>query len=285
MTDLEKEISRHYALIIEKGFSVTLNDISVKPVTLTILSPDHLGAAKGPAVEPYVFIGEIDGVQVELAVGFYRPLATEAELEDEEKVASSRENAGWTVICNDRVVLYNDKTHRTGWGTKGVTPGYHNQFISIAGVVSFHSTASMKLPLNTTKRGLDTSSEIYHIVLDYMREGLKKFTSFTNHWKKREEETLSAFSSLHARKPTEVARRVDASKFTENRRQKGTRYYSPELPRPEDKQKQRRICFAADQEDIELVAEYYFDDRERERSEVGRRCFDESLKRAKRSQS
>ena len=101
-------------------------------------------------------------------------------------------------MCNDRVVLYNDKTVKTGWGTGGV-PGYHNQFISIAGVVSFHSTDSMKLPLNTTKRGLDASSDIYLIVLDYMREGLKKFTLFTNAWKRREEETDEAFAKLRKR--------------------------------------------------------------------------------------
>ena len=161
LADLEKEISRHYALIIDKGFSVFLNDEKISPVNLTILSPEEVGPQGKPSIEPYLFVGEVEGVQVELAVGFYRPLATEAELADEELVSSSRENAGWTVICNDRVVLYNDKTFKTGWGTKGVTPGYHNQFISIRGIVSFRSKNSMALPLNTTKRGLATDSLLY----------------------------------------------------------------------------------------------------------------------------
>ena len=38
--------------------------------------------------------------------------------------------AGVTVVCNDRVVLYNDKSGLTGWGTSGV-PNYHTQFIGI----------------------------------------------------------------------------------------------------------------------------------------------------------
>jgi hypothetical protein len=180
--------------------------------------------------------------------------------------------------------LYNDKSSKTGWGTKGVTPGYHNQFISIAGVVFFRSKNSMKLPLNTTKRGIDTSSEVYHVALNFMRDGLKKFTSFTNRWKKQEEETQEAFSALQSRRPTDIVRLAKEATLTKSRTHNELSYYSPELPVPEEKQKQRRICFAADQKDIELVAEYYFDDREHERAEVGRRCFDESLKRAKRGQ-
>lgn len=287
LTDLEKEISRHYALILEKGFSVYLNGVLITPVPLMILSPDQLGLSDGPSIEPYVFVGEFDGVNVDMAVGFYRPLATEQQLDDEALVRSSRENAGWTVICNDRVVLYNDKSPKTGWGTGGV-PGYHNQFISIAGVVSFHSQDSMKLPLNTTKRGLDTSSELYHIILDYMREGLKKFTSFTNTWKRREDETQQDFSTLKSVKPTEVSRHVAREKFTGIRKHtdKGNaRYYSPDLPKPQDRQRQKRISFSADEEDIAVVARYYFGEQSIERAEIGRKCFTDSLERAREGQA
>lgn len=270
-------------MILEKGFSAKVNGVEVEPVELTLLSPDVLGEQEGPSIEPYVFVGDIEGVSVNLVVGFYRPLATEQQIDDEALVRSTRDNAGWTIICNDRVVLYNDKTSKTGWGTAGV-PAYHNQFITIAGVVSFHSTNSLSLPLNTTKRGLDTSSDIYQIVLDYMRDGLKRFTSFTNTWKRREEETQEEFGKLRKTKPTEVAGNVKRSKFTEVRRLRGkgtARYYSPNLPTPSDRQRKRRISFTAQQEDIELLAEYYFDDRTTDRSDVGRRCFDESLELAR----
>jgi hypothetical protein len=98
LADLEKEIARHYALIMEKGFVVTLNGTRIKPVSIKLLAPQSFGAIRGPAIEPYVLTGKIDDIQIDIVVGFYRPLATEAELEDEELVASSRENAGWTVI-------------------------------------------------------------------------------------------------------------------------------------------------------------------------------------------
>ena len=61
-------------------------------------------------------------------------------------------DAGWTIICNDRAVLYCDRTELTGWGDAGV-PRYHTQFIAISGIVEFQSNDAAKLPTTTTKRG------------------------------------------------------------------------------------------------------------------------------------
>ena len=66
-------------------------------------------------------------------------------------------DAGWTIICNDRAVLYCDRTELTGWGEAGV-PRYHTQFIAISGIVEFQSNDPAKLPTTTTKRGIDASS-------------------------------------------------------------------------------------------------------------------------------
>jgi hypothetical protein len=236
--DLKKEVSRLYAHIIEKGFVVKVNGKTIAPVDLHLLIPKQRPKPGVPAIEPYVFVADLNGVHVDLAVGFYRPLAKEKEIEEELTQRRTRDDAGWTVICNDRVVLHNDKSMVTGWGTGGV-PSYHNQFICIAGIVSFRSCDSMKLPLNTTKRGLDTSSEVYLIVLEQMREGLKKFTSFTNRWKRREEETDAEFETLQRVKSTEVPGLVPAvdmksvQKFA--REGLGTaRRRSPDLPEPRD---------------------------------------------------
>src|SRR5690606_11040659 len=135
-------------------------------------------------IQPYLYKGKIDGVSIEIAVGFYRELASivEAEQEEEEekdKPTRKTDNAGWTVICNDRVVLYKDKSRITGWGVRDI-PKYHSQFIAVSGTVIFSSNDSLKLPLGTTKRNIDTSSHIYHKALDRMMDGVKLFTNFTN---------------------------------------------------------------------------------------------------------
>ena len=79
-------------------------------------------------------------------------------------------------------VLYHDKTSLTGWGESGV-PGYHTQFISIGGIVQLSCENALKLPLTTTKRGIDESSEVYSAIKGKIREGLKTFTQYTYKWK------------------------------------------------------------------------------------------------------
>lgn len=72
-------------------------------------------------------------------------------------LAAQQQKAGWTIICNDRVVLHADKSKLTGWGEAGV-PQYHTQFIGIAGIVIFTSSNAELLPITTTKRGVDGNS-------------------------------------------------------------------------------------------------------------------------------
>lgn len=284
LEDLSNEIASHYAVILGRGFNVHLNGSKIKPADLRILVPKKLGPnASEATIEPYLFTGKFDDVEIELAVGFYRSLATEDEI-DELSKRSMKQNAGWTVICNDRIVLYNDKSPKTGWGTGGV-PGFHNQFISIAGVVSFRSKSSLHLPLNTTKRGIDTSSEIYHIVLPYMQKGLKKFTSFTNDWKKQPELASEYFSELNLVPAHKVSAKLmkddSGSKIRTHKDRGEARYYAPELPKPPKAEvKNRRISYKALKSEIAIVADYYFES-EPSMEELGIECFKESLALAK----
>ncbi len=276
LKDLYSDISQLYALIIEKGFTVRLNGEEIRPVDLTLLAPKTVPAGKKRSIAPYAFEGTVEGVRVELTVGFRRKLATERELDSETERKRTRSEAGWAVVCNDRVVLYADTSKVTGWGTADV-PRFHNQFISIAGIVSFRSTNSLALPLNTTKRGLDTSSSVYLYVLDMMREGLKLFTGFTNKWKTREEETDLEFEQMESRKPHEIFSSIPPELWSDVR--KGgkdvkAKKFTPALPVPEQKDPMRRIVFSRPESDIRTVAEYVFDDPDAAPSEVGGHCFD-----------
>ena len=106
----------------------------------------------------------------------------------------SSEDAGWTVICNDRAGFrYCDRSEVTGWGEAGV-PRYHTQFIAVSGIVEFRSNNTAKLPTTTTKRGIDASSSLYLQVKNKMREGMKMFTAYTNHWKDNADESKESNS-------------------------------------------------------------------------------------------
>lgn len=189
--DLKDAIRRQYALIIDKGFEISVNGETLLAAPMQFLAPADFSP---DGIAPYVITGTIDDISVDLICGFYRPLANESELDDETTVRRSRDDAGWTIICNERVVVYKDRSRLTGWGM-GLVPSYHNQFISIAGVVYLTSNDPVKLPLTTTKRGIDASSDVYLIVLKHMMEGVKHFTDFTNRWKGSESAMNDAFNA------------------------------------------------------------------------------------------
>jgi hypothetical protein len=280
---LETAIDTHYSAIIEKGFNVTINKVSVRgrPVQLAFSQ----GAKAG--VRPYIFTTEYDGVKVFLAVGFTRPIPDENEQREEtENPKYKSDRAGWTIVCNDRVVLYSDKTERTGWGISGV-PKYHPQFIAISGIVEFVSNDASKLPTVTTKRGLNMGSILYLHVRERMIEGMKAFTDYTYVWKKELDAAkaqikeaplmnlgqLKAYSAKHG------------GDFTKSKRLIGGAYFKPQLPRPpRETAATRRISFARTAAEIAIVSEFLFGEgAEKEPSEVGEKCFDNTLKRAQQS--
>ena len=116
--------------------------------------------------------------------------------EEQEGTKYSAEDAGWTILCNDRAVLHCDRSELTGWGEAKV-PRYHNQFIAISGIVDLRSKDPGKLPTTTTKRGIDASSPLYLQIKNKMREGMRIFTDYTNKWKGRAEES----NESHSRRP------------------------------------------------------------------------------------
>jgi hypothetical protein len=85
--------------------------------------------------------------------------------------------SGWYIYCNDRLVLEADQTEVTGWGT-GAIPKWHIDFVMFRGIVFFDSKDTINLPLTTTKKGIDATSEIYKYVLPYIKEALQKIIPF-----------------------------------------------------------------------------------------------------------
>lgn len=277
--DLKDIISSHYAYIIKKGFKVSINGVIVKNEIDILNYEDGFYNNEKESISPFLYRNEIDGVSIKLAIGFYRGLSTDEEEDQAKEGKLESKKAGWTIICNDRVVLHNDKTRLTGWGEAGV-PHYHTQFIGIAGVVIFQSNTPSKLPIKTTKRGVDANSEIYSIVKEFMREGLKTFTDFTNKWKSKNFEKHYSQASQTISKPSiEVIDTVPEDKFTAVRKDGGGLVYRPNLPAPSREVLIKRIQFTKKVSEIKSVSEYFFDDQDRTASEVGERCFDEILKR------
>jgi hypothetical protein len=279
--DLKEKVRKHYALIIQKGFEVKINGVKVQSKPIKILFED----VKRPniskkLIRPYIYSATINNVHVFLSVGLTGPPPSSSELDSDQKEKRyNSEDAGWTIICNDRVVLANDKTRLTGWGEAGL-PNYHTQFIAISGVVIFASNHARDLPLTTTKRGVDTSNEIWSAVKDRMRDGLRKFTKYTNDWKGREAESRV---QLEKAEPIDInALQQIYKKVVHTDVKKGGRgkHYVPSLPAPKITKVNSRISFMEKTDDVEVVREYLFDETEMSANEVGKQCFKIMLKEA-----
>lgn len=278
--NLNDAIKKSYSLIIQKGFCIKINATTVDALPIELLiSTNESG------IKPYIFKKTFGNVNVQLAIGFYAPPPSEEDIDDGNESKRSSADAGWTIVCNDRVVLYNDKTHLSGWGEAGV-PSYHTQFIGIRGIVIFESNNPQELPMTTTKRGINLTSPIYAAIKDRMREGLKLFTNYTNTWKGR----IQMERAQHSTKTEKVTFAKILENNPEFQQSHGLRFasssggiiFKPVLPKPPDDRNYRIIRYTKPIEDINLLIEYFYDDESLEisSSTIGEKCFDTILELA-----
>lgn len=277
LKNLTERLREHYGYIVQQGFTITLNGYKIEPITIEIISSENKDKKK--SIEPYVYTSITDGVTIEVVIGFYSAPAEQDDIDKSlESSFPNREtaNAGITVLCNDRVVLYANKDHLTGWGDEPV-PRYHTQFVNIAGVVHFRSDDPIKLPVTTTKRGLDTSSSIYSIARNKMKEGLRHFTAFTNNWKAKSEERDNLFKKVKKVNALVPGIAKSSFKLTKIKKDKEGEYQIPDLPKPDDTMRDRltHISYSKEKDKIQAIRDYYFDGEQMSASDIGSWSFDE----------
>ena len=272
-SELTEKVKTHYAFILDKGFEVQINGkpVEAKPTKLVF----------NEKIKPYIYQTEINGVKVFLSVGFTRSIPSQEDVnaEQEERRYSSMD-AGWTIICNDRAVLYLDRTELTGWGEAGV-PRYHTQFIAISGIVEFQSNDAEKLPTTTTKRGIDASSSLYLQVKNKMREGMQIFTNYTNKWKDNVSESKGHIDSGKPHTLDEIKKETGNLKLNPVKSGLRGKQFKPKLPLPKPEEPTEvRISYSKNVDDIQTVQRYLFSEEKVKPDKVGEECFDQMLKEA-----
>lgn len=158
-----ENISRRYGLFIRKGLMIVVNGIAIAPF------------APQPTANPYIdlqsFSGHIHGVDVEIFAGVHEKYRFATK--DNGVVADPSNNLvhraiagefGWYVVCNDRVILLHDKTHKTGW-----TTNWHNEYGGFVGWVHFRSKDPALLPWNTKKSDIVENGEVYEEVVGILQ--------------------------------------------------------------------------------------------------------------------
>ncbi|MDC9818697.1 ATP-binding protein [Pectobacterium polonicum] len=266
-----------YSYIIAKGFEVKVNGQIINPVPVSLRFENSLDE-NSRAIQPYIYTGTIDGVDVKLIVGFYAPLVSEKEEEEEKSFARyDTKNAGWTIVCNDRIVVYRDKSELTGWGTDFAR--YHTQFIAISGIVYFKSREPEKLPITTTKRGVDVSSPLFLKVRKHIIEGTKLFIDYTNKWKGEDliKSSNSRLEKSEVASPLEVIEHFEknnASNWVNVKNRTTEKKFKPLLPTPNTTSPRRNISFSKSSDAVETVAEFLNLDDGYTYNQVGEACFD-----------
>lgn len=278
--EVRTAIAEHFTMFIQWGLKVALNGKAVDSVLVEVLvSLDE----ERPA--PYIYRKTIDDVLVSITVG----LNTGKSLadDDEEDAGFERDRssatAGWTVLCNDRAVIVGDKSRLTGWGN-GI-PLYHPQFAIITGIIEFRSKHADKLPVTTTKRALDTSSNVWLESLVKMKEGMRIWISYTNQWKNHPRADQS--SHWETAKPMPLNRAIEVVATRRLTKKVGdTIEFNPQkarvLPEPADKKpSSRKIVFSRTAEEVRLVSKLLFDEPDEKPGIVGDKCFEMQLSKAK----
>lgn len=276
--ELFKSISKHYSRYIEKGFEIRVNNSLVGPRPIKLFH-DQTGSIK-----PYVYKETRDNIEISIVFGFNSP-PKGIEGDDFGKDFDedrSEDEAGWTILCNDRAVVFNDKTTLTGWGDGAAK--YHPQFVVLSGVVEFNSTDATELPITTTKRGVDTSSFTYIRIKKLMISAMKHFMSYTNQWKNEPREMQKVFFATAAKLgipdiiacSTSIEKEFWTNKIGDNIG--GIEFFPKLPPREGARPDTRRISFTRKISDIRKVSAYLNDgDEDFQPHEIGEKAFDKIL--------
>lgn len=135
---LMNKIQQRASFEIENNINITVNTVPITPDYLKIIYCDE--------IKPIKKTIPFQDVNVVVVAG----MANETDKDD----------AGWYIYCNNRLIISADKTSLTTWNDKD-TVKFHSDFAAFRGFVFFNSKDPEKLPWNTSKTSIDTSSNVY----------------------------------------------------------------------------------------------------------------------------
>ena len=154
INDLSEATHIVYTKFIERGISIIINKNKLEAYPITVTYDDRYN--------PQRYIGKIDGINVDIICGI-----DPSEKRKKIKIGDK----GWNFFCNDRLILVGDISEASGWsGKDGRLPKYHNIYNEFKGLVFLTSDDPSKLPLNTSKTGLNLEDKVYNNILTKMIE-------------------------------------------------------------------------------------------------------------------
>lgn len=185
LSRVTSEIAMRHAIALEQGLCITVNGRRLTPRPAQLLESD--------VVKPLTYVEQIavqDGVAGNgggsLSMRLYAGLTTLEEAEDEvdtdePTLFTGHDAAGWYVFCNDRALVFADRSRLTGWGEE--VPRYHPQYRRFRGYVYLNGD-SRAMPWNTTKTNVDEDSVVWQQVRRDIVDALRKSVTVMNRIKR-----------------------------------------------------------------------------------------------------
>ena len=157
---------------IINGLKIKINETEIKESYISIINSNK--------IFPYKYSFESNNIKVMVIAGI--------------SAETDPNKAGWYVYCNNREVLAADKSSLTTWKDDNDKDGikYHNDYAVFRGFVFFTSVYPELLPWNTSKTGIDSSSQIYKETRPHMIDAFKAITLELKKLAKLEEKTRTA---------------------------------------------------------------------------------------------
>ncbi len=180
LQNLKRTVARDYTLHLNRGLKIAINSQPIVGTQIELRTSDEFTPMH---VE---YKDEIEGMEVSIEIigGMLAPPPDSSEPDEN---AESENPFGWYVACNGRIILAADKTNVSGWGVDN-WPIWHPQYSGFLGLILFTAANQAALPLTTTKRNVDTTSEVYRRARPRMREVTRKWIDYTNSRKQALEE-------------------------------------------------------------------------------------------------
>ena len=155
LTELSDDIQKLLNFSLLKGIRISLNGRLLNGHKTELLYSDNS--------KPYYTEGNVGDVK-------YRIIAGLGEIGDPKQ-------SGWYIYCNNRLVMEADTSNITGWGISPI-PKWHINFVMFRGLLFLDSEETLNLPLTTTKKGIDATSEVYKTVLPLMKNAMVSVLDF-----------------------------------------------------------------------------------------------------------
>ncbi|MDD4898379.1 MAG: ATP-binding protein [Methanocellales archaeon] len=221
ITDIKETIHITYTIFISNNIDFYVNDDNR-------IEPYILEARYDERYSPVKSRDSIEGVDFEI-VCFIDPIEGRAKRELGKR--------GWNIFCNKRLILVEDTTETTGWtGSREDLPKYHSIYNEFRGAVFIESKDPSKLPLNTSKTGLDTETSVYNYILNKMVITARPLIDHLSRKYDEEKDTLDEIENkVQKDELVEEGGLVGAKYVNLDQIEVGTEFKAPERPKPKIK--------------------------------------------------